>query len=110
MSDLPESDNVIRITPADVASPHVDDLLNRQAALRGDTGMTARRGRRWYYSNWFIFMIAGGIGAFLAWCVLEPFFSDLIYFQGTIEQIDPAPVTFPQEIRERLEVWGYAFR
>ena len=36
-------DNVIRITPAEVASPHVDDLLKRQATLRGEKGITASR-------------------------------------------------------------------
>jgi hypothetical protein len=37
----------------------VDDLLNRQASLRGEQGMTANRKRKWYYQNWFVFMLAG---------------------------------------------------
>ncbi len=31
--ERPQDDHVIRITPADVASPHVDDLLKRSASL-----------------------------------------------------------------------------
>ena len=52
MNDTPERDNVIRITAADVASPHVDDLLSRQAALRGDTGISARPGTSMRSKPW----------------------------------------------------------
>jgi hypothetical protein len=87
MSDSPRPDPIIRITAADLTSPHVDDLLSRQASLRGETGLAAHRKRAWYYSNWFVFLLAGIFGAFLAWAILEPYFDDLLYVQGTIEEL-----------------------
>lgn len=83
MNPKPDENSVIRITMADVQSPHVDDLLSRQASLRGE-GITASRHRKWYYSNWFVFMVAGTLGALIAWALLEPFFDDLLYLQGKV--------------------------
>lgn len=89
------NDGVIRITNDDANSAHVDDLLKRQASLRGDRGISRSRKRAWYYSNWFVFAIAGGLGALLAAAIIEPYFDDLIYFRGKIDQIDiVAPVPF----------------
>ena len=82
---------VLRITRDESLSPHVDDLLKRQKSLRGEGGVT--RGRRaWYYQNWFVLMLVGGLAAFAAWAVIEPFFSDHAYLQGKIEQVHRAPV------------------
>ncbi len=80
-------DRVIRITREEANSPHVDELLQRQMSLRGETGPGRTRRRRWYYANWFIFMIAGGVAALLATLALEPVFDDLHYWQGRIEWI-----------------------
>jgi len=95
MSHIPDGhghresyDGTIRITAEELASPHVDDLLKRQASLRGEGGITSERRQKWYYRNWFVFMVAGTIGALLAWGVMEPYLNDLEYFQGTIEEID----------------------
>jgi len=87
MSRFPDSDHVIRITPAEVASSHVDDLLKRQASLRGEAGITGDRRRTWYLSNWFVFMLAGAVGAFAGWALWEPAFNDLAYVQGPIEKV-----------------------
>src|SRR4051812_252615 len=84
---LSEPGASIRITEADAHSSHVDDLLRRQANLRGDTGITRDRGRRWYYQNWFILMIAGLIAAFAGWCIVEPIFDDFPYIEGTINDV-----------------------
>jgi len=78
----------IRITRDEAMSAHVDDLIRRQRSLRGEGGVTRDRGRRWYYQNWFIFMIAGCLAAIAAWGVIEPLFDDLPYVQGQIEQIN----------------------
>src|SRR5687768_13349706 len=76
---------VVKITLDEANSSHVDDLLQRQAAMRGERGMAAPRGRRrWYYQNWFLFMIAAGVAAFGAWALMEPFFDDQFYFQGIV--------------------------
>ena len=78
------SDNVLRITRDEANSAHVDELLMRQLNLRGESGMARGVRRRWYYSNWFIFMIAGGVAALLGALALEPFFDDTHYCQGQI--------------------------
>ena len=89
----------VKITFEEATSSHVDDLLQRQAAMRGERGMAAPRGRRsFFYQNWFIFMLAAGAAAFAAWAIIEPFFDDNFYFQGPVEFIktaDPAPVNAP---------------
>ncbi len=90
---------VMKITRQDVFSAHVDDLLARQKSLRGEGRGVTRRGRgRWYYRNWFVFMIAGGLAAFAAWGVLEPSFNDEQYIQGTISGLDRSAV-LPRSIQ-----------
>ena len=85
--DPPSADNVIRITTDEAMSDHVDDLLNRQASMMGEQGMTAKRRRRWYYSNWFVFFVAGTIAASAAIVLLEPYYNDYHYVQGTVTQV-----------------------
>lgn len=104
MSRIPDEQSMIRITPAEVASSHVDDLLKRQANLRGE-GISRDRRRAWYYGNWFIFSIAGLLGAVAAWGLWEPWFNDLAYIQGKIEQIEwagganlPAELDLPDDV------------
>lgn len=96
----------IQITKHDALSSHVDDLLKRQMNLRGETGMTRDRGRRWYYQNWFVFLIVGAVAAVAAWAILEPFFADIPYTQGKIEKID-ADATLSPEVpvgEERIRI------
>lgn len=81
----PNDDNLIRITVEEANSPHVDDLIKRQMSLRGETGIARDRKRKWYYQNWFVFMIAGALGAVAGWAIIEPKFDDRLYFQGTID-------------------------
>jgi hypothetical protein len=87
----------IRITREEAMSAHVEDLIKRQMSLRGEGGVTRDRGRRWYYQNWFIFMVTGWVAAFAAWAILEPFFDDIPYVQGAVEQVnlsDSLPTRF----------------
>jgi hypothetical protein len=79
---------VVRIGRHEALSTHVDDLLSRQKSLRGDADQARRRKSRWYYRSWFVFMVAGGSGAFAAWAVLEPYYDDHLYFQGVVETVD----------------------
>jgi len=76
----------IRITYEDVNDQHVDDLLQRQASLRNESGITRQGKGKWYLHNWFLFMNTGFIAAFLAWALIEPFFDDNLYIQGTLER------------------------
>lgn len=79
-----DPDRTIHITREEALSDHVEDMLKRQMSLRGDPGVTRDRQRNWFYQNWFVFAIVGALGAFVAWAILEPFFDDLLYFQGVI--------------------------
>lgn len=89
--NVPAMPEILRITPEETASSHVDDLLKRHASLRGEQGITRDRGRKWYYQNWFIFMLAGTLAALLAYGLLDPWFSELTYIQGPVTAIDTAP-------------------
>lgn len=102
MEDKPDptaarKDRIV-ITSAELNSAHVDDLLRRQMSLRGESGIARDRGRRWYYQNWFVFMIAGFLAAIGGWAILEPYFDDMPYVQGPIEKIDLAD-RFPDKIK-----------
>ncbi|MEY2409053.1 MAG: hypothetical protein QOF48_1723 [Verrucomicrobiota bacterium] len=88
MSD-PNKD-VIRISHEEATSGHVDDLIKRQMSLRGESGVTRDRGRAWYYQSWFILLFVGGLAAFIAWGILEPYYNDTVYWQGTVTNIDRA--------------------
>jgi hypothetical protein len=99
------ADGVIRISKEEALDPHVDDMLKRQMSLRGEPGVTRDRGRKWYYQNWFIFMVVGLLGAVAAWAMLEPAFDDMLYLQGTITELDPSdnfPVVDGQEPPKEL--------
>jgi len=84
----PRDDAPIRITAADVSASHVDDLLRRQANLRGDTGISRDHRGRWWYQSWFLLMAAGGIAAFLSWAVIEPHFDDSVEVAGSIGKLE----------------------
>jgi Inner membrane component of T3SS, cytoplasmic domain len=77
----------IKISYEEATSDHVNDMLKRQMSMRGEPGVTRERSRRWYYQNWFVFMIVGMLAAVAAWAIIEPFFSDMPYIQGPIEKI-----------------------
>jgi hypothetical protein len=85
-SDRDNSDGVIKLTRDELMGSHVEDLLNRQKSLRGESGVS-RQHRHWYYKNWFVFMVVGALAAIAAWAVLEPFFDDNLYIQGPIDRI-----------------------
>lgn len=85
---VPSKDDVIRITANEASSSHVDDLLRRQANLRGDTGITRDRRNRWWFQSWFLLMLAGMMAAFLAWAIIEPVFDDLVTVRGRINKIE----------------------
>lgn len=76
----------IRISYEEANSQHVDDLLKRQLSLRGESVSRQMRGR-WYYRNWFLFMIAGLLASIGAWAIIEPYFDDMLYIQGTVQSM-----------------------
>jgi hypothetical protein len=72
------SDDRITITASDLNSPSVEAFLQTQQAMRRDVGELAPQPLviRVIYSSWFYLSLACGIGAFIAWAILEPFFDD----------------------------------
>ena len=78
----------VRITHQDAMDPHVDDLIRRQKSLRGEGGIASDRGRKWYYHNWLLFMTVGTVAALAAWAIIEPYFDDQFYVQGTVEAVE----------------------
>jgi FHA domain len=68
----------IRLTSADLFSPQVDAFLDEQSALNRALPETAPQALivRILYSSYFYLSLASGLGAFLGWLVLEPFFDD----------------------------------
>jgi hypothetical protein len=89
----------------------VDDLLKRQMSLRGEPGVTREHGRRWYYQNWFVFMIVGTLAAVAAWAIIEPLFADLLYLQGPVEAINVEAVPSSDQAvtskHERVTISGW---
>ena len=78
---------MLRITRDELNNSHVDDMLKRQASLRGESDVDRSRRGRWFYQNWFVFMVAGMLAAVAAWALIEPYFDDTLYIQGTIQEI-----------------------
>jgi len=67
----------IRIDDADLYTPAVEEQLELEQAVR--QGVDQDRQPLWarvFYSSWFYLSCASGLGAFLAWMMLEPFFGE----------------------------------
>ena len=69
-------DAPIRLDRDDLFAPHVDQFLEERESLRRAVPETPRQPWivRLLYSAVFYLSLAGGVGALLAWAVLEPFF------------------------------------
>jgi hypothetical protein len=102
LTDSP-ADELIVITREEVGSRHVDDLLRRQMALRGETVFAAEAQRRWYYQNWILFAVVGLVAAIGAWALLEPSFEDFFHIQGEIESINLAEELTPAGLRAQSD-------
>jgi hypothetical protein len=66
----------LRLTDADLNSPQVEQYLEEREMLRRAVPEVPSRPWivRMFYSTWFYLSLAGGLGALVAWAVLEPFF------------------------------------
>ena len=75
---MPASDETIRIQQDELFSPQVEDYLAEQQSLRRDVGELAPQPLviRVIYSSWFYLSLASGVGAIVAWMILEPYFDD----------------------------------
>ena len=70
--------NRFACTADDLFSPKVDAFLDEQAVLNRALPETSPQPFivRVLYSSYFYLSLASGLGAFLGWLVLEPFFDD----------------------------------
>ncbi len=68
----------IRLSSADLFSPKVEAFLDEQAALNRALPETSPQPLivRILYSSYCYLSLASGLGAFLAWLIIEPFFDD----------------------------------
>lgn len=85
-------DGKIVIGHDDLSDPSVDDALAQQMSFGMATGSRdkvddARTGL--LYRPWFALSLAGALGAFLAWAILEPMFHDGISFRGNVTHVAP---------------------
>lgn len=85
----------IVITKDELADARIDEALQLQHKYVPPSVQPAKAKFRLVYSAWFYLMLAGALGAFLAWGILEPHFHDAITFTGKIEEInlDATPFT-----------------
>jgi hypothetical protein len=107
-----ESKGFISITHDEANSSHVDDLLKRQMSLRGEPGITRNKDRRFYYQNWFVFSLVAMLAGIAAWGIIEPYFDDLSYVQGQLEQVNltdnaPGVRAGKQEVQLDFPTRGY---
>jgi hypothetical protein len=74
----------LRLSADDLFSPRVDAFLDEQAML--NRAMPEAQPQPWIlrvlYSSYFYLSLASGLGAFVAWMILEPFYNDLAIAQG----------------------------
>jgi hypothetical protein len=68
----------LRLTSNDLFTPQVEAYLDEQRVLRRDVPEVALRPLivRIFYSSYFYLSLASGLGAFVAWMILEPFVND----------------------------------
>ncbi len=68
----------LRLSADDLYSPRVDAFLDEQAVL--NRAMPEVEPQPWivrvFYSSYFYLSLASGLGAFVAWMMIEPFISD----------------------------------
>src|SRR5215471_4061738 len=85
----------IVITKEELADAHIDEALQLQHKYAPPSVEPAKPKFRLIYAAWFYLMLAGAVGAFLAWAIIEPYFHDRVTFTGKIEEINPeaTPIT-----------------
>jgi hypothetical protein len=80
----------LRLTSNDLFSPKVDAYLEAQAFLHRDVPAPEPRPLilRILYSSYFYLSLASGLGAFIAWACLEPFFEEGVAHDGAIHIVN----------------------
>ncbi len=81
----------IVITSEDLRDPRIDEVLERERAIREVASRAQPVGglRRFFFSSMFYLAIVGGLGGFLGWAALEPYVDDGVPISGKISRIEP---------------------
>lgn len=81
----------IVITKEDLRDPKIDEILatERSYSPRVTEPVEKKRSFNIFYASWFYLMLAGAIGAFVAWGMIEPAFDDGVAFSGRVEAVQP---------------------
>jgi len=95
----------IVITKEELKDHQIDEALDLQRNYVPNPVEAAEPKFRLLYSAWFYLLLAGALGAFLAWAMLEPKFHDVITFTGKIEELNPDRA--PSNFRGNYEIQGY---
>ena len=81
----------LRITYDDLASPHVDEVIEHERAFRtiAESGQRVSLIRRLVLSSMFYSALVGIFGAFIGWMLIEPFFDDVTIVSGSVQKVLP---------------------
>ena len=81
----------LRITYDDLASPHVDEIIEHERAFRtiAESGQRLGLIRRLVLSSMFYSALVGMFGAFIGWMLIEPFFDDVTIVSGPVREVLP---------------------
>jgi hypothetical protein len=80
----------IRIERDELADPHVDERLKEQQSFGFGPSSAPEPPARLLFKPWFALMLAGAIGALVAWAIVEPWLDDGIRVSGVIRSIHPS--------------------
>jgi len=102
---LSESAERLVISPEELSDPRVDERLAQQLSFGMAPGAPRQPDARTSLVQrpWFALMLAGLVGALLAWVILEPMINDGLRFQGTLEEVS---TTARPDGLHRLRVGG----
>ncbi len=72
------SDQPLKISKDEMFTTQVQDYIDTQEGLTKHLVQVEAQSwlKRLVYSNWFYLMLAGGVGALVAWGLIEPYFDD----------------------------------
>ena len=81
------ADQPLRLDQEDLYSPRVDAYLEEHDALRRNVPDVEPQSLlvRILYSSYFYLSVAGGLGAFVGWLILEPFFEESVLGQEKVQ-------------------------
>ncbi|MHC4607749.1 MAG: FHA domain-containing protein [Planctomycetota bacterium] len=98
---MDEKPKKLIIRKGDLYTSDVEADLQRQLSFGMGTAdaLVPQKPPGLLHKSWFTLMLAGALGAFLAWAIIEPFFEDLMWIKGNVRSVDPnVSIMFEQDI------------